>query len=239
MAIAFQEAANLGTNNSGSTWTVSYTVGAGANRILFVGASDLVQSSTDITGVTYAGVSMTKIAEGRAGTDRFSTLWMLVNPATGANNIVFSRTTSGSYIEAVAASYSGVKQTSQPDGTSVNQDTTDPNDNTITSTADNCWHMMIVHRATAGTLTAGTGTTLRANNSNNTALFDGNGAITPAGSNTITCSGVATTVSLGATFAPVISNLANLKTLDTNARANIKSIDGNAIANVKSVDTIN
>ncbi|NTU69317.1 hypothetical protein HGB13_00595 [bacterium] len=206
MAIAYQESASLGTDNTGLTWTVSYTVATGTNRILFVGASDVVAASSDITGITYGGVSMTKVAQGRAGSDRYSTLWMLVNPASGANNIVFSRTTSGSYIEAVAISYSGANQTSQPDGTAVNQDTSDPNDNTITTTADNCWHLMLVHRASAGTLTAGSNTTIRANNSNNTTFFDGNGAITPAGSNTITCSGVATTVSLGVTFSPAVTS---------------------------------
>lgn len=238
MAIAFQEAASLGTNSAGTTWTVAYTVAAGTDRVLFVGASDLVQASTDLTGVTYGGVAMTKVAEGRAGTDRFSTLWMLVSPASGANNVVFSRTTDGSYIEAVAGSYSGAKQTGQPDGTQVTNAAGSPNDNTITTTADNSWHLMIVHRGGAGTLTAGTATTERANNGNNTVLYDGNAAKTPAGSDTIQCTGGAPTVSLGVTISPsVATGPANLKSYNTNLKATIKSIDTNVIANVKSLNT--
>jgi hypothetical protein len=78
----------------------------GANRILFV-ATDTIQA---VTGVTYGGDSMTKVNE--LGT--YVSLWYLVAPSTGVNQISISRS-STSKIAAGGVSFTGVHQTSPYD----------------------------------------------------------------------------------------------------------------------------
>ena len=81
--IAFNAAADL-TNNGGTTnsLTHSYTVSSGANRILYVALlGDTIGGNDDITGVTYAGVSMTlitKVVTGNVGANRFQYLYRLL-----------------------------------------------------------------------------------------------------------------------------------------------------------------
>ncbi|HEY1904131.1 MAG TPA: IPT/TIG domain-containing protein, partial [Terracidiphilus sp.] len=112
--ITYDNAAD-GGNNGGTTTslTYSYTVGTGANRLLVV---NLVgdTSADDISSVTYAGVAMTLLAKTQAPSNNRQYLYYLLNPASGANNLVV---TAGSahYLISQAASWYNVKQSAQPD----------------------------------------------------------------------------------------------------------------------------
>jgi hypothetical protein len=163
--------------SGGLTWSHTCT---GSTRILFVGAFGATDSDS-ITGITYNGVALTKIGSilPVAGS-RYITLWYLVAPATGANNIVIS--VSGGDCGGVAASYSGPKQTGVPDASATNSQSSGTSlTGTVTTVADNCW---LIAAALAEACAAGAGTTKRQDWALNSgmALFDSNGPITPAGS---------------------------------------------------------
>lgn len=191
MAIAFVAAADLG-NNGGATnsLTAAYTVGSGSDRLLVVVAvGDVANGADDVTGVTYATVAMTRgsveVTTGSVYLTRFVYTYYLLNPAAGSNNVVIS-CTSNHFLIAVAADYTGVKQSGQPDATANNvhissiitQLTT-----SITTTQDNSW-AVLGSSGYGGDLppTAGTGTILRISGAvyGTPGLFDSNGVITPA-----------------------------------------------------------
>lgn len=193
MAIAFVAAADLGNNGgSGATYTASYTVGSGSNRLLVVGVEgDLIAGDTsDPISVTYAGVNMTFIAHDIT-VIRGIYLYYLLNPASGANNVVI--TFGGShFILGTAADYTGVKQSAQPDASATATKGVDSNSfltGTITTVADNCWAANFVGlQGPSGPATAGAGETRRAFDGTfaTYAYFDSNGAVTPAGSYSMT-----------------------------------------------------
>lgn len=184
MPIAF-DASSLLTETTGASATFSHTT-AGSNKILFVGV--LILTSNDLlTGITYAGVAMTRVNTLSFSTTRRIYLYALHAPAAGANNVVVSFSSStNSYC--IASSYTGAKQTSTVDSQITNGFTTTGTLTTTTTTIDdNCWLIMMA-RTESGVpyMAAGSGTLLRQNNTNNSiAIFDSNGARTPAGSQSL------------------------------------------------------
>ncbi len=233
MAIAFDNAIHQSNSPSGATLTYSKT-NTGSNLVLFVGV--FIDSAHTVSSVTYNSVAMTKINTQAGFSGGVVELWGLVGPATGVNNVVITANNgTGLSMDSCAASYTGVAQTGLPDSqgtTSASGNVTD----TRTSVANNCWHIAFMTNA-GNNFSAGTGLTIRTGASN-LILGDGNGAITPAGSNSITGNNTGTSKSNGATFAPYTAvGPTNLKSLDTNVKANIKSYNTNVIANVKSINT--
>jgi len=100
---------------SGTTITSSITVGANANRVLVV----FVDSSTqNISSVTYGGVAMTQIDSQvlfGSGSNYRGASYILVAPATGANNLVVTFAGSSSDANALWFSLYNAAQTSQPE----------------------------------------------------------------------------------------------------------------------------
>lgn len=97
--------------------TFSFDVGTGDDRLLIVFGLFYNGSGTDIlSGVTYGGVAMTKVnAVNNASNAFYTSMWYLINPASGSNNVVatFSATPTSSWFTCV--SYHGCDQSSQPD----------------------------------------------------------------------------------------------------------------------------
>lgn len=97
MAIAY--GSQQFNNGTSTALTFSFTT-SGSDRYLVVGFT-AQDSGTGITGVTYAGVSMTKLtgptsygnAGGPSGNNRIY-MYGLTNPASGANNVVISSSSS-------------------------------------------------------------------------------------------------------------------------------------------------
>jgi hypothetical protein len=203
--IAFNAAADLGNNSgSGTSYTHSYTVGAGTNRILFVCVIGDT-AADDVTGVTYAGVSMTLI--NKRFEARLGYLFYLVNPTSGANNVIISASTSH-YLLGGAADYSGAKQTGQPDaqttGNTAGAGTTLTT--TLTTVADNSW--TIICGNDSGPWTMGTGSNQRTVDGTFGiwSLADSNGVVHPAGSHSMTLTGSSPSVgSMMASFAPAVT----------------------------------
>ncbi len=180
MAIAYDTSADLGFSFAGSK-TTAFTC-TGTNRILFVGGWG-GSGSSNWTGVTYAGVAMTKVGEAQVPGDRWVYLYILANPASGSNNVVITESgTDG--IDAFATSYTGAQQTSTPDASNTVAGTTTNTALSVTTTADNCWGVAAFkYLSAAGT--AGANTILRVTTANGSQAYDSNSALTPAGTLTL------------------------------------------------------
>lgn len=178
MAIALDAAVNggLGIGVTSLTWSHTCT---GSDRILFVGAFG--DFATDaITGATYAGAAMTLVDKRQITGDRWVYLFYRIAPATGANNVVVSANASIA-IGGDSASYTGAKQSGQPDASATNVAGAATSITTsVTTIADNCWTILLAKNNGGGDPSAGTGSTRRAFG-NEMGIFDSNAAITPAG----------------------------------------------------------
>ena len=179
MALAF-DTGTKATGNPVTSITWSHTI-TGSDPCLWVG--DREDSSGAVTGVTYAGASLTQVD---IVTAVFGTtdgrIWVKNAPATGANNVVVSQTPSAQLV-GTAASYTGAAQTGQP-GVTANNKSASTTSLTVTGTtvSDNSWLVGYEINDTADP-TAGAGTTLRAGTlQSGTEIGDSNSALTPTGS---------------------------------------------------------
>lgn len=201
MAIAVDATSNGFTLNSASR-TQAHTC-TGSDLVLIV---NVVCTGTNptITGVTYNSVSMTRLGTQIQLDNGYScSMFYLVGPATGTNNIVASKTPSTGNIFLTAASYTGVSQVSFPDAsTQVDYDNTATATTSVTTVADNCWTVLGAGNE-GSTPTAGTGTTLRVGQTV-MGIYDSNGVITPAGSTSLqtTQSGTTDTAHFMLSMAP-------------------------------------
>lgn len=180
--IAF-DAASSGTNGGTTSVTFSHTC-SGVSRALFVFVQ--ANSSSTITGVTYNGVAMTKTTT--VGSDSI-TVWTLLSPSTGANNVVVNFNTSVS-ARCLSASYTGVKQSATPTTTQdTNEGVTVTVNRSITTVQDNSWVLAFLDWDISGGATqfATAGATQRVSfaesgvGPNSMGLYDSNAPKTPAG----------------------------------------------------------
>lgn len=137
MAIAFDTVVS-NTSATATSLTYSHTT-TGTNRFLIVW--HLSNTWDFSTGVTYAGVAMTLITKKQVGaTSAWTYLYVLSNPASGANNIVIS-VSSSTLIYGTSVSYTGVKQSNSVDASGTSSITTAALNlsTTISTTVANCW----------------------------------------------------------------------------------------------------
>lgn len=158
MAIVRDTSINQTNSANGATsFTVAYTC-TGSNLCLLVHIRD--NNGDVVTGVTYNGVAMSQLVKQKASVafGEFIYIYGLLAPATGANNIVVSRS-GASNVSLQAISYTGVKQSGLPDAT---KPTTSAVGTTVTGTITTVADNAIVSAygyTTSGTPTAGTGST--------------------------------------------------------------------------------
>ena len=181
MAIAF-DAVSFGAVEFGNSFTFSHTC-TGSNRILhvFVTGEDVV-----IDSVTYNSVALTKIKEVILASASRSSIWELVNPASGANTVAVNFTPTDKYIRAQSISHTGASQSAQPDATASIGSGASPLSSTITTIADNCWSVVGITNYGGLQLTASTNVTARETSRIYLMLGDNNADITPAGNLTQT-----------------------------------------------------
>lgn len=146
------DAFSSGSALPGSSVTFSHTC-SGGNRILLVGIT--VNNNDTISGVTYNGVPMT-LAKKSTFTSPAMYIYYLVAPATGSNSIVVS-SGSSEFIRVSAVSYTGVKQTGQPDATDEESATATLVTSSLTQLVANAWQVGLVQGAHDGAVTAGSG----------------------------------------------------------------------------------
>jgi hypothetical protein len=196
VAIAFDAA----TSNDNVSSTFAHTCAVGAT-ILFVGW----RNNGTLSGVTYAGVSMTQIQSTVSNTDQYS-FWYILNPASGANNVVLS----GSGITtqwAVAASYTGSRVVNAIDvsGT-VALVNASPLSIPLTTTVNNDWTAAFVYDRSGTNFTANANCVKRTQPSNGAsmAFFDSNGPVA-AGSFTMSVNeGASNAGAIQAAFMPPV-----------------------------------
>lgn len=187
-----RDANNIASGNPVTSITYALTVG-GSDRLLVVGLMVFNSGATGLTA-SYAGTDMgaADVSQSTTGNGFKENIWIMKAPATGANNVVVSWTTSTNSTS-FASSYTGVSQTETPDATNAKNDTgpTTSYTQSITTVANNSWAVWMLRKESGSAATAGTGSTLvRENASNGFHAYDneGNGAITPAGSYTFNSS---------------------------------------------------
>jgi hypothetical protein len=98
-------------STSDTSLTFSHTT-SGSNRAIGVCVGWRVNDGQSISGVTYNGVALTEDANSPVLDGRTATaLYSLVNPASGANNIVVSLSGAATSIASIAVSFTGAHQT--------------------------------------------------------------------------------------------------------------------------------
>ena len=186
------DAASSSGNETNNTLTFSHTVGARNNRLLVVGTVSLGSSGNYAQGVTYNGVSMSEITAARANIASTSpgsvylsaTMWYLVAPATGANNVVVTHTGSPR-VRATAVSLQGVNQsTPVENGASATGTSTTPS--VDVTTQDDDWVVDMMSYGATGGATAG---------ASQTEQTEINGGLHSAASSTEEATGTSTTMS--------------------------------------------
>ncbi len=183
MAIAFDASASS-NGSSVSSLTFSHTA-SGSSRMILVGVA--TQSNSElITGVTYAGVSMTQINKQQATAAGWVYLYALQAPTLGANNVVISFSSADTMWSA-SVSYTGANQSVTMDATATQTAASGTSyTSSLATVADNCWHILFV-RQFQDVISAGAGSTLRqATSGGSMGIFDNNAAITPPGTNNMT-----------------------------------------------------
>jgi hypothetical protein len=202
MAIAF-DAPSETFSNSIQTLNWFHTC-SGSDRILWVGV--MTSSTRSVSSVTYNGVALTSLTRSAGGQP--VQLWYLIAPATGTNTISVSIGAPNSFVYTSGASYTGVKQSGQPDAQNTNSTSSSSVSTSVTTVADNSWVVLIARNDTDGNTNAGTNSTERTAGAAGTVqLYDSNGAVSPAGSFSMTVTNAgsyATTIAM-ASFSPLVS----------------------------------
>lgn len=204
MAIAFDSITNGGYSGSASTSKTFAHTCTGSQRFLFV--STLTDTNV-VTGMTYGGVAMTLLVS--QATDYHTTIYGLINPASGVNNVVISCSGSTNIIPQ-AISYTGVDQTTLPTVTNTGTDASSPQTLSLTTTVNNSWIMGYQRRTVGAGASAGTGTIVRLNDAVYAlATYDSNGPLTPAGSYGLTVNYTGTSYLAIVAFAPYVAPTTN------------------------------
>lgn len=203
----------------------------GTNLLLFVVVGYADSASDLITGVTYNGVAMTRIGTRKSSTnnDR-SYLYALQAPATGANNVVVSRSSSGN-IESGALSFTGAQQSVTMDSTANGEATATTITETTTVVTANSFLIgaLYANRAQTG----GANTTVTSNALNLRGLYSTASVSTGAQSLVSTQSDSTRSCWFMASFAPAATTA--IKTVGGLAYASVKTVGGLAVGSVKTI----
>jgi hypothetical protein len=187
MAIAFDTAVDGSFVAPATSQTWSHTC-TGTDRVLIVAVITQGSAGGDVvSGITYNTVAMTRINTDQLGASTSRTyLYYLINPASGANNVVVSYSTSIT-AGAISSSYTGADQVSQPDSSNTG-DVSGVTTITVnqTTVADNDWLFGCFFEAdgVGSAFTAGANTVQRIAHAGfpRFRFHDSNSAQTPPGS---------------------------------------------------------
>lgn len=198
---AIQFSTTTQANANGASLTYSHTISGSSTLLIVESYVDAAEGTT--ASVTYNGTALTKISEQHtAATNNDISLWYLLNASSGTHNVVVTPSASNQ-VYSWANSYTGVKQTGQPDSYVTDNYTSGTRQNeTLTTTivAQDSWAMMVARvSGAASTLSAGTGSTQRGTtvNDNQSGIYDSNGPLS-TGSRSMTINGTSGSTTFGA-----------------------------------------
>jgi len=157
MAIAYDSHSQ--GNGTGSTVTVSHTMGASDGAILAVGVVNN-NASDVVTGVTYGGVAMTKLHTTVGSAGFYLTTWYLNQPTTGVNDVVVSKSSGAEQTYVRALSFTGGNITNAIYNASLGSGGASETVS-VTTTVDNSWCAMFAYDSNATPIAASTNSTLR------------------------------------------------------------------------------
>lgn len=156
MAIAFDAKTDASTTSATSI-TFAHTC-TGSNRVLYVTATTNEQTTSDvINGATYNSVAMTLVGKKADALGYFVYLFVLPSPASGANNVVVSASTTTNF-SCTAVSYTGGSQVN-PTNSTTSSATSATVTMSITTLTNNAWIVAGASRHRGWT--AGANTVLR------------------------------------------------------------------------------
>lgn len=195
VAIAYDATASGSAPAASTSLTYAHTC-TGSNLILIV-TTVCGAATQSVTGITYAGAAMTKVAGSEKSQAQNGTiaLWYLVNPSSGANNVIVSFTSD--VLSSASTSYTGARQVNQPDNSTNNSAGAGGSiTTTLATVSDNCWTVLGASSNQLTAIGAGAGTTSRSSiTGSGTALslgiLDSNGPKTPAGNSSLIATGTA------------------------------------------------
>lgn len=229
MAIAFDNSAGSTTLSSSHTSkTYSHTC-SGSDRIIIGGIGTFDSTGgNQVSGATYNGVALTELIEVSSQPNTYHSMWYLINPSTGTNNVSFTFSAQ-TFSWIVSASYTGVNQTSFPDASSSAGSLSGSSiSGSVTTTVNNCWTVMVPF-ANAEITSAGAGTTLRVTSPTDLriGIADSGAPVSPAGSDTLTvnCTNDNNAYII-ASMAPFAAPSSTIKSIAGVTQANIKSVAG-------------
>lgn len=197
-AIAFGAISSVSTSQTPTSVAVSGTDTIG---FVYVVGDD---SADNITAVTWDGVSMTKVNVVRTPSDRYGSVWYVVNPASSAA-ISF---TGGSFWRSYSFYYTGASQTGQVDSSNTNTSSANAAISVSTTVvAENSWYVMVQKDSTGGQTYTPSGVlaSMRANaDAGGIAIADSNAVVaTGAQSGTLTAAGSTNHGGIAFSFKPV------------------------------------
>lgn len=160
MAIAFGGITSA-RGSGASSQTTAFTTG-GSDRVLYVAFNGYSTSiNAHPTGVTYAGVALTKLLDRTFGGGfQYFSVWRLIAPATGSNNVIATLGGTVSDFDTIAMYYTGVDQTTS-EGTPVHDSpasTTTPSVNVTVASGELLVGVVEIYNRT---ITVGAGQTQR------------------------------------------------------------------------------
>jgi RHS repeat-associated protein len=183
--IAYDNSGIGGNGTPASSLTFSYTTNSNTNGLIIVSVDEATTSpsctSDKVTGVTNNGTSLTDLGYYAKDSNGLAIkTYYGFAPATSTHNIVVSA--SASCIRyAAAATYTGVKQSGMPDASGSGNRLSSSGSVSLlqgTTTASyNAWAVLIGVPSTAGTATAGAGTTIRQQQSGELYYADSGGPV--------------------------------------------------------------
>jgi len=184
MAIARVTSASGFQNDVDATLNTSYTVAAGDNRLLVVGAC--LDSGKPFVSVTYNAIGATQDKlQGNAAETAYAALYSLVAPDVTTADVVVTKTGTTGIVSAAIANYTGCKQTAQPDATaSASSASASSASYTITTVVDDCW-IMTSEYDNIGGIVNGTNFVQVTSPTNGIYLGDSNASVGAAGVKTI------------------------------------------------------
>ncbi len=201
-----------------SSYSQSYTTSTSTNRVMIVAVtSDNSGSASLVSGISYNGASLTKLATIPFNTVSSPTnafdLWYLINPSSGTHNLTVNFSTTmpfqadvSTYVAASQASFPNASTTGAQDaGTTFSLSLCSP------SCAAGAWTELSVN--SQRTVTAGAGVTARVGNSSNLFMGDSNGPV--SGAYTMTTNISATIPTGGAMVAIAPSGFGSFSTTTT------------------------
>lgn len=189
MAIVFD---STSSGTSAATFNIAHSC-TGSNLILIVTTSE-DNSNGSVTGITYNSVALTQIGTGVVSGSNTVRMWYLLSPATGTNNITITGSAGNTNMGVCAVSYTGVKQSSQPDASGTNTSgATVSYSESVTTITNNCWTVMAGCALSGLVLVNSSKAFIRQQPEvtyRGTFYTDSNSEITPAGSTTSTVTSV-------------------------------------------------